>query len=252
MVHSILLLGQSNMSGRGFREEVPEIENVKLKNFRNGRWWKFFVPVHWERKTCGICLAESFADAYSKDHPDVDVGMIPCADGGSSLSMWEPGTPLYDNAVFQAKLAMRTSNIVAILWHQGESDCPPNKYPFYEEKFTKIVSALRRDLDLPDVPFIVGGLGDYLKNFVSKTNGAVYGNYVHINAALEKVARQQPHMAFASAVGLTPNPDGLHFNAKSLREFGLRYYEQFRKIEDTEKVHEEKIDNTEHTEFEQY
>ena len=38
MIHSILIIGQSNMGGRGFREEVPPIENENLYVLRNGRW----------------------------------------------------------------------------------------------------------------------------------------------------------------------------------------------------------------------
>ena len=47
---------------------------------------------------------------------------------------------------------------------------------------------------------------------------------------------------FASAKGLGANPDNLHFSAPALREFGLRYYEQFLKLEDKNKVFEEKPD----------
>lgn len=44
MIHSILLIGQSNMGGRGFKEEVPWIENDKILVNRNGRCVKCIVP----------------------------------------------------------------------------------------------------------------------------------------------------------------------------------------------------------------
>ena len=37
---------------------------------------------------------------------------------------------------------------------------------------------------------------------------------------------------FVSAKGLGANPDNLHFNSKSLREFGVRYYKEFEKLEE--------------------
>ena len=37
-------------------------------------------------------------------------------------------------------------------------------------------------------------------------------------------------VGFASAKGLTSNPDNLHFNAQSLYEFGIRYFEEFEKL----------------------
>ena len=55
-------------------------------------------------------------------------------------------------------------------------------------------------------------------------------NYPHINAALQAMANKNPKFAFVSAEGLTANPDNLHFNAASLREFGLRYYEVYKTI----------------------
>lgn len=41
---------------------------------------------------------------------------------------------------------------------------------------------------------------------------------------------------FVSAEGLTSNPDNIHFNTKSLLEFGARYYEEFKKLEDKSQV----------------
>ncbi len=76
-----------------------------------------FRPVNPDRSFSGTCLAESFAREYSKAHPDVDVGIIPCADGGTKTRQWLPGEVLFDNAVNCAKLAMRTSVLKGILWH---------------------------------------------------------------------------------------------------------------------------------------
>lgn len=77
MIHSVLIIGQSNMAGRGFFDEVQPINNERLKVLRNGRWQNMFSPVNPDRPFSGVCLAESFADIYSKEK-DVDVGIIPC------------------------------------------------------------------------------------------------------------------------------------------------------------------------------
>ena len=225
---SILIIGQSNMAGRGFPGEVPPIQNKSLFVLRNGRWWPMYVPVNPDRVTAGINLVESFADKYAKDH-GAEVGIIPCADGGTSLDQWAEGGVLFDHACYMTELAMRTSSVKAILWHQGESDCYPDKYPLYEEKLTKIVRALREKTGLHDVPFLVGGLGDYLVDYHPEYG--VFQNYTYVNEALQKVAKKEPNMGFVSAEGLGPNPDNLHFCAKALREFGLRYYDVFRSLE---------------------
>jgi hypothetical protein len=74
----------------------------------------------------------------------VEVGIIPCADGGTSLEQWREGGLLFDNAVNCARLAMRTSRLMGILWHQGEADC--GAYQKYFDKICVLMSALRRAL----------------------------------------------------------------------------------------------------------
>ena len=236
MIHSILIIGQSNMGGRGFKDEVPPMINDKLYVLRNGRWRGIYVPVNPDRVTSGINLVESFADLYAKEH-NVDVGIIPCADGGTCLDQWQVGGLLFDHACYMAELASRTSTIAAVLWHQGESDCSEDRYPLYEDKLTVILDAFRKKLDLYDVPFLLGGLGDYLE-FCERSDK--FKNYIYVNEALERVADKNKMTAFVSAKGLGANPDNLHFSSKALREFGVRYYNEFVKIEDKNKVFTEK------------
>jgi len=228
MIHSILIIGQSNMAGRGFANEVEPIINEKIKVLRNGRWWPMYVPVNPDRVTSGINLAESFADLYANEK-NTDVGIIPCADGGTSLNQWAVGELLFDHTLYMAELAMRSSDIAAVLWHQGESDCADNLYPYYEEKLAKIMDAIREKLGLQDVPFLLGGLGDFLKDY---PNGDIHKNYTHINKAIKSYVSKNKMTGFVSAEGLDSNPDKLHFSAASLREFGVRYYNEFLKLED--------------------
>ena len=123
-------------------------------------------------------------------------------------------------------LATRNSTLAGILWHQGESDCSDSRYPLYEEKCGRILQQLREDVGAPDVPVILGGLGDFLLQWEKGD----MSNYVHVNAAMERMAASLPKFGFASAVGLGANPDNLHFSAAALREFGLRYYEEFKRL----------------------
>lgn len=236
MIHSFLLIGQSNMAGRGFAHEVEPIVNDKIMVLRNGRWQPMYVPVNADRAFSGVNLAETFADMYSKEK-NVQVGIIPCADGGTNLDQWAVGGLLFDHACYQAELASRTSTIAGVLWHQGESDCHDERYPLYEEKLLTILDALRKKLNLYDVPFLLGGLGDFL---VDCPPAPYCKNYPHINEALKSIAKIREMTGFVSAEGLTSNPDRLHFNAKSLREFGERYYKEFLKLEDKNKVFTEK------------
>lgn len=238
MIHSILLIGQSNMAGRGRIEEAVTIDKTNISVLRNGRWRAMYRPVNPDRRTSGVCLAESFAERYVQDHPDVKVGLIPCADGGSTIFQWQPGSLLFDHAVYQARLAMRTSTIVAILWHQGESDSLNDRYLVYSEKLETMLKTLRSELGLEDVPILMGGLGDFLTEY----DEGSHSQWPQINQQLQKLPERLPLAGYVPADGLGHNGDNLHFNAAALHEFGLRYYEKFRTLEVTDRVFEEKPD----------
>lgn len=56
MMHSIFIIGQSNMAGRGYKSEVPPIANDRLFVLRNGRQRPMYVPVNPDRETAEINL----------------------------------------------------------------------------------------------------------------------------------------------------------------------------------------------------
>ena len=227
-MHSFLLVGQSNMAGRGNPADVEPISNENIYILRNGRWWPMYVPVNCDRRTAGTNLAESFADAYRKDHPGVKIGLIPCADGGTSVAQWQPGEVLFDNAVFQAGLAMRSSQLCGILWHQGESDCSPARWPQYQERCTHVLLSMRKALGV-DVPVMVGGLGDYLTGLIPEKPN--FENYLQINRQLQQMAETNYNFGYVDATGLEDKGDSLHFSAAALREFGLRYYNVYKTLD---------------------
>ena len=58
---SILMIGQSNMAGRGFINEVPMICNERILMLRNAGWQMMAEPINYDRPNAGIGLAGSFA-----------------------------------------------------------------------------------------------------------------------------------------------------------------------------------------------
>lgn len=238
MMHSFLLIGQSNMAGRGVMTDLPEIEDSRLKVLRNGRWQPMYRPINGDRPFAGVNLAERFAQLYAETY-DVEVGLICCADGGTTLEQWRPGGLLFDNAVNNARLAQRTSTIAGVLWHQGEGDCAEHLYPTYAKRFGIMMAAFRKELDLYDVPFLVGALGDFLKDREVSPHLALYP---HINAALRQIADENPMTGFVPAEGLTHKGDNLHFDSRSLYSFGERYFEVFQQLRDPNKIFVEKPD----------
>ncbi|WP_334159842.1 sialate O-acetylesterase, partial [Muricomes intestini] len=173
-------------------------------------------------------LAASFAEAWCKDNEEEKIGLIPCAEGGSSIDEWSVDGTLFRHAINEAKFAMEDSELAGILWHQGESDSQDGKYKEYYEKIQRIFNELRRKLSVPDIPFIIGGLGDYLGKAAF---GAGCVEHQLINQEIQKYARGKDNYYYVTAKGLTSNPDGIHINAMSQRIFGIRYYEAYHKKE---------------------
>ncbi|WP_379946726.1 sialate O-acetylesterase [Enterococcus devriesei] len=221
---SILLIGQSNMAGRGYLTDVPPIYNERIEMLRNGRWQMMAEPIHFDREVAGVGPAASFASAWTQKHPTEKIGLIPCAEGGSSIDEWGADQPLTRHALTEAKFAMESSELIGILWHQGENDSLNGRYKAYEEKLTRVFEHFRKELALPELPIIVGQLPDFLGK---QGFGLSATEFKEINQEMAKVVAKLDHCYLVSAEKLTANPDGIHINAKSQRQFGLRYYEAF-------------------------
>ena len=220
-MQSILLIGQSNMAGRGFLHQVTPICDERIWMLRNGRWQMMAEPIHFDRSVAGVGPSASFAQAWCAAHAGEQIGLIPCAEGGSSIDAWSPDGILFRHAVSEARYAMEQSTLIAALWHQGESDSYGGRYRQYAQKLDGIVRGLRQALGTSDLPFLIGGLGDYLGK-----SGFGLGcvEYAQINQAAMRYATQAENCYFVTGESLYPNPDGIHINAESQRRFGLRYF----------------------------
>lgn len=232
-IDAILLIGQSNMCGRGIIGSVPSIDPRDVMFMaRCGRWRPMTEPIFVDRPIfvqsetslrSGISLAASFAESYA-DTYGRKVGLIPCAFGGTTISEWQPGETLFDYAVMYTKLIMRHSVLRGILWHQGESDAgSPETVACYEEKFFTMLDALKEELALDDsVPFILGEITELCPDR--------WGQAREFNLLQHQIAGKRDFFGIAGAEGLGLGPDGTHFSAQSYREFGRRYFAEFDRV----------------------
>jgi hypothetical protein len=230
-LHLFLLVGQSNMAGRGDVEpsDRQPLENVLAVNAA-GDWVPATDPLHWDKPSAGVGLARTFALHYLQSHPGVSVGFIPAAVGGSPISSWAPGAYYeetkshpYDDALARARPALAHGTLTGILWHQGESDRSPELAPRYERALSELIARFRRDLKAPKVPFLIGQLGQFA--------GAPWDEQARsIDRAQRQVASSVPLCAFVPSDGLAAKPDNLHFDAPALREFGRRYAAVFAEL----------------------
>ena len=223
---SFLLIGQSNMAGRGHFNEVEPVSDPRCKMLRMGRWQPMSEPVNPDRQIfnpswhSGISLAPTFA-IDAANYYNAGVGLIPCADGGTALREWMPGTTLFDHAVMMSSLAARTSTLRGILWHQGEADymtCGDE----YERDIAAMFGKLRNALGDENLPVVIGELSGRMN-----CEGMDIEKAKAFNRRLPAMAARIGNCAVAKAEDLAVQGDGIHFAAASQRTLGHRYFEAF-------------------------
>ncbi len=90
-----LLIGQSNMAGRGKVEAQDQVVNPRIFMLtKDLKWVPAKDPVHFDKPAAGVGLGSEFAREILKADPNASIGLIPCAVGGTSLDQWKTGGPL--------------------------------------------------------------------------------------------------------------------------------------------------------------
>jgi hypothetical protein len=228
-LHLYLLMGQSNMAGRGEITREDEIPDPRVLCFTlSNSWEKAVEPITRDRKSgLGVGPGLSFGKQMAASNKDVTIGLVPCAVGGTPLKRWVRGGDLYSNAVNRARLAMKDGTLKGVLWHQGESDSgTKTNADSYGERLTQMIRDLRADLQSPDLPVVAGELGEFLYD-----RGPDKSPYARvINEALAHLPEKVSHTACALSKGLTHKGDVLHFDSASQREFGKRYAAEMLKL----------------------
>lgn len=226
--HIYNLIGQSNMAGRGvITSEYANISHPRVLMLNKENQWVIAKhPLHFDNMAAGVGLGLSFAIKMAEANPDITIGLIPSAVGGTGISAWTEGaldessdTHPYDDALYRARYAMQFGVIKGTLWHQGESN-RTNSYTTWPDKVKQLIAKLRKEFNDPMMPFIIGEIG----HFVKSTSGT--NNADNINSLLPQLVADMSYTAMVSATGLTDKGDDLHFNSPSLVVFGERYAEQ--------------------------
>ncbi|WP_324670931.1 sialate O-acetylesterase [Hymenobacter sp. GOD-10R] len=227
-----LLVGQSNMAGRGYPEAQDTVPNRRVLRLNQaGAWEVAKDPIHFDKPGAGVGPGLAFGKAMTEQDTSVVIGLIPCAVGGSGIAVWQPGayyeatkTNPYDDAIARAKVAMQTGILKGIIWHQGETDSNPEGSKVYAQKLTELIASFRHDLHTPQVPFVAGQLPEF--QFVkldSADRKQVNASAVRVNESIAQLKKSIPHYAYVTAEGTKDRGDQLHFDAASARLMGQRY-----------------------------
>ncbi len=233
-----LLIGQSNMKGRGHMPEVAKNDpTVLMMHLRNDQWYRARHPLHLTgdpetfagHDNAGVGPGLAFAEVMRATHPTAAIGLIPAAKGGSEIRLWSATGPLYLEAIRKTKLALSQgpagkTKLRGVLWLQGESDARPGKAEIYAAALHSLVDRLRADLGDPDLPFIASTIGEMRPPAPADLKPT-------INAILLDLPKHRPGTACVDARDQKGHiGDSVHFDTASQEEIGRRYAAGLKKI----------------------
>ena len=228
----ILLMGQSNMKGRG---EVPTDQatndHIISMNMTDDTWYTAEHPLHTDgvpdlidqSSNAGVGPGLDFALEVSASDPTALVALIPLAVGGSQIGLWLPGTDFYTNTIRRVEIALADFpdnlevSVKAVLWLQGESDSRSiPAYQAYKNKLTQVINGLRSDIGNPKLPFISATIGSFIEEKTSS-----YPYYGEINKILLNTDQSFQYYScvdtasFGNSIG-----DFLHYDTPSQKLIG--------------------------------
>lgn len=217
-----LLIGQSNMAGRapiGVAER-DSLDDVLL--FTGTGWVPAANPLNKYSTVRKVLSMQKLGPGYSfarkiQSCTGRKIGLVVNARGGTMIEWWEKGYAgandfdLYENAISQAKEAMKYGKLRAIIWHQGEGNqTNPDQYmPLLK----KLVKDLRKDLGTN--LFFVAGEVSHWRTVRNRINGII-----------RTIPQKLENADYVNSNGLTPlegdtmNP---HFDTQSQIVLGERY-----------------------------
>ncbi|XP_050159545.1 probable carbohydrate esterase At4g34215 isoform X2 [Malus sylvestris] len=225
-----ILAGQSNMAGRGGVVNdtttgiatcdgvVPPECRPNPSVFRlnvNLTWVKASEPLHADidvEKTNGIGPGMAFANAVLANHSSTvgQIGLVPCAIGGTNITQWRRGSFLYNQMIRRAKASLQNGgSIRALLWYQGESDTASREDALsYKNRLETLFGDVRLDLQSPDLPIIQVALASgYEATLIEIVREAQLGiDLLNVRTV--------------DAKGLPLEPDGLHLTTPAQVELG--------------------------------
>jgi hypothetical protein len=216
-----LLLGQSNMAGRGIitaEYQSLQHDRVLMLN-KNNEWVIAKHPLHFDKpKVAGVGPGLSFGISIAKAFPNDTIYLVPCAVGGTSISKWVPGaydkstnTYPYDDALLRIREAMKKGKITGVIWLQGEADSNPKASTAYLSKLEQLIENIRRETHNPKLPFVAGELGTYRSN------------YKLINEQLHLLPNKVAFTGYVTSENLNHKGDTTHFDSASATEYGYRF-----------------------------
>ncbi|CAL4888319.1 unnamed protein product [Urochloa decumbens] len=224
-----ILVGQSNMSGRGGATNVSWDGMVPPECAPSPRIRRLSPALCWEEareplhagidvgNVLGVGPGMPFAHAVLAADGKTGaaaVGLVPCAQGATPIANWSRGTELYERMVTRARAAMAGSNgggeLAAMLWYQGEADAMSREdAEHYRGRMVALVHDVRSDLGRPDLLVIQVGIA----------TAQHHGKFLGLVRDAQR-AVTLPNVKYVDAMGLPIGSDHTHLTTEAQVQLG--------------------------------
>lgn len=228
-----LLMGQSNMSGRGATEEIPPgalAPDLGIRVLGNdGVLRTAKEPIDSAEGQIDPVSADTAAGvgpglAFAKARIAVTgraIVLVPCAKGGTAIALWKRSDSrqtLYGSCLARARQAQAIGPVTGVIWYQGESDTETAALAaLWPVRFRALVTDLRRDLAAPRLPVTIVAIGD------RPLSGKYAGRFPFWREVqATQVSLRLPGVTVVEAQGLPRNADELHLSTTAQIALGKR------------------------------
>ncbi len=210
-----LLAGQSNMIG----EATPDSDdtartNVDLLVYTSSGWQPAADPLRaLDGEPNGVGPGVAFGRALLPRLPiGTRVGLILCAEGGTSIEQWQPNHPQYEACRDAA--AASGGAVAGFFFLQGEHEA--HRATGAVEWAAGFPNLERQvEADFGPIPFVLGELGSI--------SAATYPFQANVRNAQAAAAQGHPEITLVATDDLVVSAvDGVHFTAASDRTLGSR------------------------------
>ena len=236
-----LLAGQSNMQGTGDMTGAAKPHPL-IRAFSMRHAWRLAEdPLHILAESADACHNDGFQCSQAQceiqrsvekkgvgigvffaqemlKNSGVPQGLIPTAHGATTLAQWSPKAKALFYESMLRTVRATGQPVAGVLWYQGESDAKAETAPRYTHGMKELVSALRRDLRQPRLPWIVAQLA---RSFEAERDGAAWND---IQEQQRLLPDQIDCLETVATVDL-PLDDAVHLGAVAFPRLAMRMAE---------------------------
>jgi len=230
MLSYFLLIGQSNMAGRGMLDTTSYKPGVYVFEHLTSSWQPArdplqpptdpFFSVKADRFS-GVGPGMSFAMEMINGL-NTDIGLLLCARGGTGIHAWEPKGALFRETVRRANAAQLSATLKGILVYVGEGDTGSEAAAvLWASRFEALCRNLRYQLG-EKLPIVFAQLAT-VTNERRRRRDHGYAWWDTLKAL--QAATKINNCVMVKTEDLPLNEDGLHLSTSGQRLLGVRFAE---------------------------